>query len=407
MQLTQQAALCAKDEWRNLSEVVGTAYVARDVDALFQAMDEDGLIRYWGLSYGTLLGSTIAAMYPDKIDRMVLDGNINPTEYYHGINEESVAEVDDALQHFFDQCAEIGPDHCSFAATGDSAQDLQDNFYIILETIRDAGENETVEAIESTVFTALKTPQTCSQAEQTLAQVWEKLTSESNLTTRALAGALEKNPKLGTEEHTPLALYAITCGDWENIPATLQDWQEWIKAYRATSDFGSGVDLITITLQCSTWQTRAKERFGGSFTNIKTRTPILFVNTPYDPVTPMLSAINASSGFVGSDVLHHEGAGHCSPSTPSKCTIDKVRSYFVTGKIPDVSKPCFPDNNQFNATDASDAKQKRDDKDDEQEEEKEEAFKYPPAILQPYGDIPSKATESVAPPPATCTPAVR
>ncbi len=31
-------------------------------------------IRYWGFSYGTYLGGLFAAMYPDKIDRMVNDG---------------------------------------------------------------------------------------------------------------------------------------------------------------------------------------------------------------------------------------------------------------------------------------------------------------------------------------------
>lgn len=35
-----------------------------------------------GISYGTLLGATIAAMFPDKIDKMVIDGVVNPTEYY-------------------------------------------------------------------------------------------------------------------------------------------------------------------------------------------------------------------------------------------------------------------------------------------------------------------------------------
>lgn len=37
-----------------------------------------------GLSYGTLLGATVAAMFPDRIGAMVLDGVINPFEYYWG-----------------------------------------------------------------------------------------------------------------------------------------------------------------------------------------------------------------------------------------------------------------------------------------------------------------------------------
>lgn len=67
------------------SDLVGTAFDARDIKAIAEALGEDGLIRYWGFSYGTLLGDTVAAMFPDKIDRMILDGNINPTDYYRGL----------------------------------------------------------------------------------------------------------------------------------------------------------------------------------------------------------------------------------------------------------------------------------------------------------------------------------
>ena len=38
-----------------------------------------------GMSYGTLLGATLAAMFPDRIGRMVLDGVLNPHEYYNGL----------------------------------------------------------------------------------------------------------------------------------------------------------------------------------------------------------------------------------------------------------------------------------------------------------------------------------
>lgn len=45
-------------------------------------LQEDGKLRYWGFSYGTLLGSTLLAMFPDKVDKIILDGVVNPANYY-------------------------------------------------------------------------------------------------------------------------------------------------------------------------------------------------------------------------------------------------------------------------------------------------------------------------------------
>lgn len=62
--------------------LIGTAFVARDMMRVVDALGEDGMLRYWGVSYGTVLGATLAAMFPNRVDRLVLDGVVNPFEYY-------------------------------------------------------------------------------------------------------------------------------------------------------------------------------------------------------------------------------------------------------------------------------------------------------------------------------------
>ena len=66
------------------------------------ALHEDGMLRFLGMlmflttrksnvvigstgfSYGTALRATLAAMFPTRIDKMVLDGVLNMDQYYVG-----------------------------------------------------------------------------------------------------------------------------------------------------------------------------------------------------------------------------------------------------------------------------------------------------------------------------------
>ena len=43
------------------------------------------MLKAIGFSYGTALGATFSAMFPDKVDKVVLDGNVNVHEYYSGL----------------------------------------------------------------------------------------------------------------------------------------------------------------------------------------------------------------------------------------------------------------------------------------------------------------------------------
>lgn len=47
-------------------------------------VDEAAKIKYWGFSYGTILGETFAARYPNLIGRVVLDGVSEAERHYAG-----------------------------------------------------------------------------------------------------------------------------------------------------------------------------------------------------------------------------------------------------------------------------------------------------------------------------------
>lgn len=69
----------------DIGQYIGTGSVARDLMSVVDALGEDGLLRFWGISYGSTLGVTVAAMFPDRIDRMIIDGIQNAEEYYNSL----------------------------------------------------------------------------------------------------------------------------------------------------------------------------------------------------------------------------------------------------------------------------------------------------------------------------------
>ncbi|KAK5069493.1 hypothetical protein LTR64_008174 [Lithohypha guttulata] len=346
-----QGELCAQSPYAEQGQFLGTAFVARDIDAIAQAIGEDGRIRYWGMSYGTLLGSTIAAMFPDKIDRMVLDGNINPTDYYHGLGDEAADDVDRELAFFFDSCAQAGPDYCPLSGPQSTGPVLQAVFYDFLNGINNGtyalrdrnGVRISYKRIKSSLFSYLYSAANFPDLAASIFNLY--LATQPG--TSSTSGKRQEQQEFNVTERLGLAQYpnvltAITCGEWDEIPAgDLNDFRELVSIYEERSTFG-GDQLIGIVFACATWNVTARERFGGEFQNIRTGAPILFVNSDKDPVTPLISAQNSSSGFVDSRVLQHTGAGHCSTAHPSNCVQEKIRSYWQTGTIPDVSEICQP-----------------------------------------------------------------
>src|SRR5512144_3131437 len=62
---------------------VSTADTARDLDLLRGALGQPKL-NFIGMSYGTYLGATYANLFPGRVGKTVLDGNIAPTAWTNG-----------------------------------------------------------------------------------------------------------------------------------------------------------------------------------------------------------------------------------------------------------------------------------------------------------------------------------
>lgn len=92
-------------------------------------------IQYWGISYGTLLGQTFAAMHPDRVDRLVIDGVLDPEDYYRGDWLKNLQDSDMIITKYCEYCFEAGPEKCPLF-TGNSGADVEARFERIMMSLK-------------------------------------------------------------------------------------------------------------------------------------------------------------------------------------------------------------------------------------------------------------------------------
>jgi pimeloyl-ACP methyl ester carboxylesterase len=96
---------------------------------------EEALLYYYGVSYGTVIGQTLAALFPDRIGRIIVDSNVDSEKHYSGLEDTSVSATDDSLRYFFSVCAEAGKVKCKFARNSSSAEEIEDRFNAMVEKL--------------------------------------------------------------------------------------------------------------------------------------------------------------------------------------------------------------------------------------------------------------------------------
>lgn len=103
------------------SYYVTTPAVAHDLLAFTEAeaelagqSPEKAKLWCYGISYGTVVGSTFAYLFPDRVGRMILDGVLNADQYYTNYWTDNVDQMDEAMETFSTFCHSAGPEKCSF-----------------------------------------------------------------------------------------------------------------------------------------------------------------------------------------------------------------------------------------------------------------------------------------------------
>ncbi|KAI7477580.1 hypothetical protein KC357_g4537 [Hortaea werneckii] len=314
------------------------------------------MVQYWGFSYGSILGATLAAMFPERIKRAVLDGVADSHDYMAGGWTSNLNDTDLIFAKMAEHCWEGGAscalwDEDGPAVIAENVQKVMAN--IMVDPISVPGtelhgpvvitHNDLKRLFRAVVYWPLRDF-------PFLAQVLHDL-SERNDT--SLASWLhEQRPKIGkplTEGCLQDGAYSPACfpgGDSEGASAgiacsdgpgdrlnqTKKEYREYAANIMSQSRL-MGESWATIQLPCTAWHARPHWRYEGNF-HKRTAHPILFAGNTIDPVTPLRNAFKMASGFEGAGVLHQDSEGHCTYSGLSMCSMKAIRHYFQTGELP-------------------------------------------------------------------------
>jgi pimeloyl-ACP methyl ester carboxylesterase len=98
---------------------------------------EDAKLWFYGISYGSILGPTFAALYPDRVERMIIDGVLDLEDNFNGGWESATANSNEAARFWFKRCFEAGPQLCAFHQNATSWQELEKRYWSIMHALKD------------------------------------------------------------------------------------------------------------------------------------------------------------------------------------------------------------------------------------------------------------------------------
>ncbi|WP_405506518.1 alpha/beta hydrolase [Streptomyces purpurascens] len=325
-----------QDNAGDLLPYVGTEYVARDIDLLRQALGENQLT-YYGRSFGSYIGTVYAALFPDRVRALALDGAYDPEHYAnqpYAYDRPQYLALDGAMSRFLDWC-KADQATCGFgdgdprAAFEKLKADLdadpvptanggQANGYtLVYRILFNINEGKVIwPSLGEALRKAQQRDTTSFLLRPPSAASYDFL--NPNVVVECTDKAYPRDAALLKRQVTANAKLAPLLGPALAYGPPLYDHQH------ATA--------------CAQWKGEQVSRYDGSF-RAKGSAPILVVGNTGDPDTPYQDAVALSRELDNGRLLTFKAEGHTAFGR-SACATDAVTSYLVDLKVPARGTTC-------------------------------------------------------------------
>lgn len=300
---------------------VGTADVARDMDAIRAAMGFDQ-INYLGFSYGTFLGAVYAEMFPNRTDRVVLDSVMDPMLDYQAVRHGQAQGMQRSVTAFVDDC--LTRRDCPLSGSKDDALQQISQLVANLDAQPFVGYGgrtlsgaRMLALIESSqYFPESGWPALRQTLGQALRRDWPAVLDA------AYSPDLMVNP--ADSEYL-----SVVCIDFAT--SRDPDKPERLAPVWAMESPVSGGNRAWSLEPCETWPAPPVREPGP--VDPQGAGPVLILNTTGDPATPLAWAQSLHNQIKGSTLVIAPGDGHIATSQ-NTCAQDAVMAFLMKGQLP-------------------------------------------------------------------------
>jgi pimeloyl-ACP methyl ester carboxylesterase len=313
---------------------VGTASVAKDLDAIRQTLGDQKLT-YLGYSYGTRIGATYAEAFPQHVRAMILDGAVDPNADPVEADVRQAAAFQQAFNDYAADCAKdptcpLGTDP---AKAVDVYKSLVDPLVQNPAKTRDPRKLSYGDAIIGTIL-----PLYSPNLWRHLTQALTELRGGSGDTMLKLADFYMGRDVKGHYDNSTDVRVAINCVD--KTPITDRnsaiDEDRRVREAAPFMNYGEFTGHAPLST-CAFWPVPATSQ--QHEISVKGLPPILVVSTTNDPATPYQAGVDLAKQLGGS-LLTFEGTQHTVVFQGNSCVDDIAAKYLVDVVVPPPGAKC-------------------------------------------------------------------
>jgi pimeloyl-ACP methyl ester carboxylesterase len=321
----------------SILEHLSTANVARDFDAIREALGEEKL-NYLGFSYGTFLGATYASLFPDRYRAMVLDSALDPDQWINDPTSGSTAQLasfENSLDRFLTAC---GKDQAACSGFGDG-----DPSAAYDRLLAKAAETP----IAAPNYPQDPRPVTADDIRRTTTVLlysksfWGLLAAglaQAEAGDASVVRALVDLVVFPQNDAAPDRFFAISASE-QKWPTDVDSYlQRGAEEWAAYPHFWGGFAYSEIAW--GLWPVHDEDAFGGPFVASSDASPVLVVNSTNDPATPYDGAVALTQQLGNAVLLTMDGDGHGAYGGNSACIDSATDSYLVAGTLPAAGTVC-------------------------------------------------------------------